>query len=184
MSNTLQKKEDPGNPEDPIPEEIKNNVDSISAEACEKLTINQLKKLSLYIDELHAKTNEEMKTTENERDNSLHNIGNLVHESVVISNDEQNNGLVRTWGEPMKQTGLLNHVDIMRRLGCMNTEAGTLVAGSRGYFTTGFLTRLNLALQCYAMQFLSERGIYSHHFIFTFLQVTHPSTLPSLWKKK
>jgi len=29
-------------------------------------------------------------------------IGNIVHESVPVSNDEANNAILKTWGEPKK----------------------------------------------------------------------------------
>jgi seryl-tRNA synthetase len=43
-------------------------------------------------------------------------------------------------------------------LGCLHTDEGTKVAGGRAYFVTGDLVRLNLALQCFGLDFLRKRG--------------------------
>ena len=43
-------------------------------------------------------------------------IGNFVHESCVVSDTEDNNGIVRTSGEFKKEKGLLNHVDLMLKV--------------------------------------------------------------------
>lgn len=122
------------------------------------LKVTQLKKLSTHVKSLIEKCNQDMSAKETERDNLLHNIGNIVHESVVISNNEDENGIVRTFGELREEQGLLNHVDIMERLDNMHCEQGSKTAGARGYYLTGGLVRLNLAIQNYAMDFLQRRG--------------------------
>jgi seryl-tRNA synthetase len=53
-----------------------------------KLTIKQIKRVSLFIDTEIEKTKENLIRIENERNSTLHEIGNLVHESVPVSNDE------------------------------------------------------------------------------------------------
>lgn len=54
------------------------------------LSIVQLKKLSTLADEQTKKCNEQCAECEAKRFESLKEIGNLLHESVVISNDEVN----------------------------------------------------------------------------------------------
>lgn len=139
--------------------------------ALEQLRVSQLRKLSKFIADQVSETQEELKRLENERQTKLVLIGNLVHESCVVSDDEDNNGIVKEHGElrrPTEDAPLLNHVDIMRRMGCMHTEQGAVVAGNRGYFLTGDLVRLNLALINYSIDFLSKRGytpIYPPYFM-------------------
>jgi seryl-tRNA synthetase len=123
-----------------------------------ELKVTQLMKLSKHIKALIAKLEQDMKEKEQERDNMLYNIGNIVHESCVISNNEDENGIVREWGEHRQGENLLNHVDIMEMLDNMHCEQGAKTAGARGYYLTGGLVRLNLALQNYAMDFLQRKG--------------------------
>ena len=54
------------------------------------LTVKQLKTLSQIIDDTIKKTNEERQHTEEIRNNKLGQIGNLLHQSVPVSNDEVN----------------------------------------------------------------------------------------------
>nr|6BLJ_A Chain A, Serine-tRNA ligase [Naegleria fowleri]6BLJ_B Chain B, Serine-tRNA ligase [Naegleria fowleri]6BLJ_C Chain C, Serine-tRNA ligase [Naegleria fowleri] len=164
-----------------LPKEVTDDVYALfTKEALEqgslaKLNTNQLKKLSTYITEVHIKNSEEeVKQKEKERDDVLLQIGNIVHETVVVSDNEDNNGIVRMVGNPRPkvdpETGYkcLKHIDIMRKLGGLATEEGTQVGGGRGYFLLGDLVRMNLALQNYAIDFLAKKGympIYTPFFM-------------------
>ncbi|EFC45319.1 seryl-tRNA synthetase [Naegleria gruberi] len=152
-----------------IPQEILATVDkNFTKETLEsvfpQLNTNQLKKLSNHITEVHVKqADTDASNKEKERDEVLLQLGNLVHETVVVSDNEDNNGIVRLVGNPRPKVDdsgfkCLKHIDIMRKLGCLATEEGTQVGGGRGYFLMGDLVRLNLALQNYAIQFLTEKG--------------------------
>ncbi|KAK4987469.1 Cytosolic seryl-tRNA synthetase [Elasticomyces elasticus] len=88
-------------------------------------------------------------------------IGNYVHESVPISNNEDDNRVERkftTEGFEEKKSECLSHHEVLYRLGGYDPERGTKVAGHRGYCLTGNGVRLNLALINYGLDFLSERG--------------------------
>lgn len=56
--------------------------------ACKTLTVTQIKKVRLLVDEAIGKTDSERVTLEEERFEYLREIGNLLHPSVPISNDE------------------------------------------------------------------------------------------------
>ncbi|XP_049404499.1 serine--tRNA ligase-like [Solanum stenotomum] len=84
-------------------------------------------------------------------------IGNLVHDSVPISNDEANNVIVRSWGEKRTEKGLKNHVDLVKDLGIADIAKGANVAGGRGYYLKGAGVRLNQALINFALDFLEKR---------------------------
>eukprot|EP00798_Chlamydomonas_sp_ICE-L_P002725 gene2725-12598_t len=97
------------------------------------------------------------------RDAKLGTIGNLVHDSVPISQDEANNAVVKESGTPriMGTPGsekLYNHVDLVNMLGIVDLEAGAAVAGSRGYYLIGEGVLLNQALINYGLQFAYKRG--------------------------
>lgn len=105
------------------------------------------------------------------RDDALMHIGNLVHSSVPISDDEANNIIVREVGQPRlpRELGvgttekLWNHVDLVLLLGIAELEKGCEVAGSRGYFLKNEGVLLNQALINYAMQFAARRGFSPVH---------------------
>jgi seryl-tRNA synthetase len=54
----------------------------------------------------------------------LREVGNLVHDSVPYDNNEDNNVVVRTWGTPREDAGLLSHVDLVQHLGIVDLDAG------------------------------------------------------------
>uniref|UniRef100_A0A0E0JK48 serine--tRNA ligase n=1 Tax=Oryza punctata TaxID=4537 RepID=A0A0E0JK48_ORYPU len=57
-------------------------------------------------------------------DAKLVTIGNIVHESVPVSDDEANNLIVRTWGERRLEGNLKNHVDLCKMLDIVALEKG------------------------------------------------------------
>eukprot|EP00386_Alphamonas_edax_P013024 GDKI01040387.1.p2 GENE.GDKI01040387.1~~GDKI01040387.1.p2 ORF type:complete len:514 (-),score=217.95 GDKI01040387.1:105-1646(-) len=99
-----------------------------------------------------------------QRDAALNLIGNMVHPSVPISNDEANNAVVRKWGTPSTlkvdgvTAGKLHHHQILKQLQGYEPERGTNVAGHRGYFLRGVGVRLNYALINYGLDFLNRKG--------------------------
>ncbi|TYI98398.1 hypothetical protein E1A91_D01G211700v1 [Gossypium mustelinum] len=88
----------------------------------------------------------------------LEKIGNLVHDSVPVSDDEANNAVIRTWGEKRLEPKLKNHVELVELLGIADTKKGADVAGGRGYYLKGDGVRLNQALINFGLDFLEKRG--------------------------
>ncbi|ORX56935.1 seryl-tRNA synthetase [Hesseltinella vesiculosa] len=92
----------------------------------------------------------------------LNTIGNLVHDSVPISMDEDNNEIIKTYNHndvaPVKRTDILSHHEVLARLDGYDQERGANVAGHRGYFLTGVGVDLNLAMINYGLSFLAKRG--------------------------
>ncbi|KAG8503836.1 hypothetical protein CXB51_001959 [Gossypium anomalum] len=56
----------------------------------------------------------------------LEKIGNLVHDSVPVSDDEANNAVIRTWGEKRLEPKLKNHVELVELLGIADTKKGCI----------------------------------------------------------
>ncbi len=112
------------------------------------------------IKERMATIAEEEKAAEAAVNALLCKIGNLVHDSVPVSDDEENNVVYRSFGLDSKRTeeGLPNHVDLIAMLDIADTERGTDVAGGRGYFLKGAGVLLNQAMINYAIAFLAARG--------------------------
>ena len=92
-------------------------------------------------------------------DSMLSKIGNIVDPSVPVSQDEDaDNLVVRTWGNPRSPEGLLNHHDLLWRIGGYEPERGVAVAGHRGYFMKDVGVLLNQAFINYGISFLRARG--------------------------
>ena len=89
-------------------------------------------------------------------------MGNLVHESVPIDNNEDNNKVERTWGEPNKmkidgKPGSGHHHEVLHWIGGYEPERGQKIAGHRGYYLKGPGCLLNQALIAYGIKFLNQR---------------------------
>jgi seryl-tRNA synthetase len=80
-------KENEGDTED-LPQDLKLHFETLTAEALAKLTIKQIKRISVLTDGEIEKNKESLIRIENERNSTLHEIGNLVHESVPVSDNE------------------------------------------------------------------------------------------------
>ena len=68
-------------------------------------------------------------------------VGNYVHDSVPVSNDEANNETVRTWApegfEPSHKPKLSHH-EVLLRLEGYDPVRGVKLVGHRGYCLTGY----------------------------------------------
>lgn len=91
-------------------------------------------------------------------DKNLCKIGNLVHASVVKSNDEKNNKIITVWKEACIKEKMLLHHEIMEKLQMINLKKGAELSGHRGYFLKGVGVMLNMALINYGLSFLRKRG--------------------------
>lgn len=136
-------------------------IESIAAEA----NLETLKNLRGQVEEHTALINKQMEECEYKRDEVLREIGNLLHEKVPISNDEDNNAIVREYGienilkaSDVGLEKLQSHVDLIELIGGLNVEKGSLIAGSRGFFLMDAAIWLQQALIQYALRFIDERG--------------------------
>lgn len=125
--------------------------------ACEA-EMQSLQSLKLVRDQLEV----EEKELVSRRDSVLKQIGNIVHESVVVDNDEANNEVVRTWGtipgivvEPGSKRFAHHH--LLAMIDGFDAPRGQKIAGHRGYFLKGMGVMLNMALINYGLQFLNAR---------------------------
>lgn len=125
--------------------------------------LDQLKHLRAQLDIQGVNLNKQMEECEQSRDEVLKEIGNLIHPDVPISNDEENNAIVREYGKILKPEDvglekLLSHVDLIEMIGGLNTEKGSLIAGNRGYFLQSTGIWLQQALIQYALRFIDNLG--------------------------
>ncbi|KAK1582037.1 hypothetical protein Q3G72_023570 [Acer saccharum] len=99
----------------------------------------------------------EVREAENTLKSKLEIVGNLVHDSVPVDNDEANNAVIRTWGEKRVEPKLKNHVELVELLGIADLKKGADIAGGRGFYLKGDGVRLNQALINFGLDFLEKR---------------------------
>ncbi|KAI1106106.1 seryl-tRNA synthetase [Jackrogersella minutella] len=88
-------------------------------------------------------------------------IGNIVHDSVPISDNEDNNAIQRTWapeGVKVEKKDVLSHHEVLLRLDGYDPDRGVKVVGHRGYFLRQWGVFLNQALINYGLEYLSGKG--------------------------
>jgi seryl-tRNA synthetase len=88
-------------------------------------------------------------------------IGNIVHDSVPVNNDEDFNAEQRKWapeGVKVEKRDVLSHHEVLTRLDGYDPERGVKVVGHRGYFLRKWGVFLNQALINYGLECLDARG--------------------------
>ncbi|EGV65049.1 Cytosolic seryl-tRNA synthetase [Yamadazyma tenuis] len=97
----------------------------------------------------------------------VNTVGNIVHKSVVVSQDEANNELVKLWKpeglEEITQVAAatnkpakLSHHEVLLRLDGYDPERGVRIVGHRGYFLRNYGVFLNQAMINYGLSFLAK----------------------------
>jgi len=115
-----------------------------------------------------AEIKERMTTLEDEErlltaalDDLLGGLPNQLFDDVPVGDDENDNELVRTWGEP-KQLAFdaRQHFEIGESLGLMDFESAAYTSGARFVFLHGDLARLERALTNFMLDLhTSEHGL-------------------------
>ncbi|WAI02045.1 serine--tRNA ligase [Methanogenium organophilum] len=86
-------------------------------------------------------------------------IPNILHESVPVGADDEENVLVKTWGETaLPSFAIRNHGELAVEKGLAEFERAAKISGSGFYMLKGNLALLDLALQRLALDVLGERG--------------------------
>ncbi|MGQ9759036.1 MAG: serine--tRNA ligase [Candidatus Methanomethylicaceae archaeon] len=89
----------------------------------------------------------------------LMRLPNLMDESVPFGKDENDNLVIRTWGEvrPYKFK-VKDHIDLGLNIGLIDIERAAKVSGARFYYLKGDLVKLNFALINYGIDFMIKKG--------------------------
>lgn len=89
----------------------------------------------------------ELKTVEQDWENTILLIPNLPHASVPVGSGEESNEVVRTWGEkPVFQFEPLAHWDLGEKLGILDFKRAAKITGSRFTLYRSFGALLERAL--------------------------------------
>lgn len=156
IGERMKKKEAPGNEEDPVANELIEKLENLKIDDLKPLTIAQIKKVRIFIDQQMTETEKIMAACEVARNSALREVGNWLHESVPVSNDEDENGIERTWGD-CETKKKYSHVDLIHMIDGMNGDKGAVVSGARGYFLTGAAVFLEQALIQHALHLLFKK---------------------------
>ena len=117
--------------------------------------IKRSKEVAAEIKELTAKNADYLKL----RDDYRYKVGNIIDEDVPISDTEDDNVVVRTYGEiPEHDFELLNHVDLINKIDGADLETAASIAGARFYYLKRDILHLNLALIQFALSELEAEG--------------------------
>ena len=117
--------------------------------------IKRSKEVAAEIKELTAKNAEYLKL----RDDYRYKVGNIIDEDVPVSDSEDDNVVVRTFGEiPQHDFELLNHVDLINKIDGADLETAASIAGARFYYLKRDILHLNLALIQFALSELESEG--------------------------
>ncbi len=123
--------------------------------------IAEMKDVSARIKELE----DELKDVEEDLTEVRLNIPNMYHQDVPVGEDEEDNELIRKWGEPPKfDFDFKAHWDLAEDLKIMDFDRGTKVAGARFTFLRGMGARLERALINFMLDYHRENHGYEEMF--------------------
>lgn len=87
MFLSLQKKEPLGD-DDNLPEDLVEGLANLAIDQLKPLSIAQIKKIRILMDRAIEDTNKKLAETEKQRNEGLRELGNHLHDSVPISDNE------------------------------------------------------------------------------------------------
>ena len=98
----------------------------------------------------------------NELDSFCHNLimqlPNLLHQSVPIGKDENDNQEIKRWSGREWDFEPKGHVELLEALGLLDMERAAKVAGHGFYYLKNELVLLDYAIQRFALDFLRDKG--------------------------
>jgi seryl-tRNA synthetase len=132
-------------------EQLKNKRNVVSKEISQKKKNNEdaedkIKEMRQVGEEI-KRLDEELRRYEEEMNQILLKLPNIPHESVPVGKSEEENEVVRTWGEvPAPSFEHKPHWELAEELDLLDFERAAKVTGSRFVFYKGLGARLERAL--------------------------------------
>src|ERR687897_217357 len=117
--------------------------------------LGEMKQVSALLEQ----TESEAIQIEGKFDQLMITLPNLLHETVPVGKDEQDNMIVRQNGSIVRPNfNPKDHIDIATTLDLIDLGRAAKVSGSRFYFLKNELVKLNQALANFALDFLSDHN--------------------------
>jgi seryl-tRNA synthetase len=89
----------------------------------------------------------------------LMHLPNLLHESVPVGKDENDNVPIRTWGKiPKFSFPVKDHIDLALKLDIMDIERAGKIAGARFFYLKNEGVLLDMALMNFALEEMIKKG--------------------------
>ncbi|XP_076070434.1 putative serine--tRNA ligase, cytoplasmic [Mytilus galloprovincialis] len=151
------KNKEPQGDNESLPDGFADTIENLTADQVKTYTVVQIKQIRVMIDDLMKKNDDTVILHEKERNDSMREIGNHLHESCIISNDEDENGVERIVGDCTTKKKY-SHVDLVVMVDGHEGDRGAVTAGGRGYYLKGALVFLEQALINLSMKMLHKKG--------------------------
>ena len=123
---------------------------------------DEAEKVKLQVNEINAKLdeNEKLEAEYSEAIKArMMKIPNIMHESVPIGKDDNENVEIQRFGEPVvPDYEIPYHGEIMEALGGLDLDSARRVAGNGFYYMLGDVARLHSAVLSYARDFMIDKG--------------------------
>ena len=101
----------------------------------------------------------EVNQAEEKTHDYLMRLPNLLHETVPVGKDENDNVQMRIWGTiPKFGFPVKNHIDLGLNLDIIDVERAGKVAGSRFFYLKGEGVLLDMALMSFALEEMTKKG--------------------------
>uniref|UniRef100_A0A8C8INZ3 Serine--tRNA ligase, cytoplasmic n=1 Tax=Oncorhynchus tshawytscha TaxID=74940 RepID=A0A8C8INZ3_ONCTS len=152
VGEKMKKREPVGDDDDSVPDDAQ-NLEALTADTLSPLTVTQIKKVRLLVDEAVQKSDGERVGVMEFHIAS----GRKIHSHALSAASDADNKVERTWGDCTVQKKY-SHVDLVVMIDGYDGEKGAIVAGSRGYFLKGPLVFLEQALINYALRMLHSKN--------------------------
>ncbi|MEM2108193.1 MAG: serine--tRNA ligase [Candidatus Bathyarchaeia archaeon] len=111
------------------------------------------------IDAEITKIQGEVTRAEEKTCNYLMRLPNLLHDTVPLGKDENDNVQVRSWGSiPTFDFSIKNHIDLGLNLDIIDVERAGKVAGSRFFYLKREGALLDMALMNFAVEEIAKKG--------------------------
>lgn len=144
-----------------VDQRIIDQIPDIDPSVLQELHVNQLKGLNNILNGKKTELLEKEEEANRIRETQLRMIGNIIHPSVPVSNDEKDNAIVRVKGEFNEKP--FSHNELIMKIQGVDCESGSRVAGNRGYFLKGPCVYLAQALQTLALRMLDAENYVAVH---------------------
>jgi len=131
------------------------DIGAAKADAERKQKIEQVKAINERIAKLEA----EVPRMQDKLREYLMNLPNIMHKSVPVGKDENENVVIRKWGKPKRFAfEPKDHIDLATNLGMMDIERAAKISGAGFWILKDKMVVLDYSILRFALDFMIKRG--------------------------